>query len=202
MESRKVIAKNILGKVIESHYMIYEDGRLWSSLKKRDNGWIRPQVNRSGYVIYHAVLDPFGKTYFAHTLVALAFIGNPPDDKHEINHKDLDKRNNHWSNLEWCTHSYNILHARKAKHWEPGRRGFKHSDEAKAKMSKSKCKPVLCYKADNVEEKLVFGSIGEWAEHFGVDRSVYRRVAGRLRPWRGWFIQYIYKPEVEEYMGK
>lgn len=47
-----------------------------------------------------------------HRLVALAFIGNPPDEERiYVNHKDGIPWNNHYSNLEWVTSSENILHA-------------------------------------------------------------------------------------------
>lgn len=42
--------------------------------------------------------------------VALLFIPNP-DNKPEVNHKDGNKLNNHYSNLEWVTSSENSLHA-------------------------------------------------------------------------------------------
>lgn len=45
-----------------------------------------------------------------HKLVAEAFLGNKPP-KHEINHKDGNKSNNHASNLEYVTHKENIRHA-------------------------------------------------------------------------------------------
>jgi len=48
------------------------------------------------------------KTISVHRIVCLAFLG--PSDL-EVNHIDGDPSNNHISNLEYVTHSENLLHA-------------------------------------------------------------------------------------------
>lgn len=63
-------------------------------------------VNKKGYV----TVALYRQMYSVHRLVAQAFIHNP-DNKPEVNHKDLDKTNNNDWNLEWMTHSENMQHA-------------------------------------------------------------------------------------------
>lgn len=54
------------------------------------------------------------KTITIHRLVAIAFIPNP-DSKPQVNHKDGNKFNNVFNNLEWVTSSENLIHALETK---------------------------------------------------------------------------------------
>ena len=52
------------------------------------------------------------KSVVVHRLVAKAFVPNP-NGYPQVNHKDGNKHNNHFDNLEWVTGSMNLLHAHK-----------------------------------------------------------------------------------------
>lgn len=69
---------------------------------------MKPFLNNSGYLRIR-LFDKNGKAkaYYIHRLVAEAFIPNPKDLP-QVNHKDCNKLNNHFSNLEWCSQKYNI----------------------------------------------------------------------------------------------
>jgi len=92
-----------------------------------------PQLNKDGYH-YTQLVNEKGerKHFFIHQLVALAFIDNPHNLK-IINHKDENKTNNHYSNLEWCTIKYNNLYNNR-------------QDKINIKLQNVKsCKPILQY---------------------------------------------------------
>lgn len=69
-------------------------------------------INSSGYKKISYYNDGEFKNYYLHRLIAMAFIPNP-ENKPFVNHKDGNKLNNNIDNLEWCTHSENIIHAYK-----------------------------------------------------------------------------------------
>jgi len=105
-------------------YKIRNDGTIISYLKKSLGSYgyficdepqriLKPEIavnkkrkKQDGYLR----LNLRSKQYSVHQLVALAFIPNP-ENKLEVNHKDGNKLHCHEDNLEWATHSENIIHA-------------------------------------------------------------------------------------------
>lgn len=82
----------------------------FGKVKIQSNGKLLKLIERGGY--YRVVLINKGKYKHVsiHRIVGQLFIPNP-ENKPQINHIDYDKKNNHVSNLEWCTHNENIAHA-------------------------------------------------------------------------------------------
>lgn len=97
-------------------YTIYENGEVHSG---KQDLILAPRDNQNGYQI--VTLDK--EQLLVHRLVALHFLPNPYEYS-QVNHKDGDKKNNHVSNLEWCSAEQNIQHA-----LETGlKRGYVHVD--------------------------------------------------------------------------
>lgn len=64
----------------------------------------------AGYLQFAFVKKKERKAFKVHYIVASVFIENP-NSYNEINHKDGNKHNNHYTNLEWCSRSQNVKHS-------------------------------------------------------------------------------------------
>lgn len=72
---------------------------------------IVPHLNKDGYPIVTVGKNPrVGKPI--HLLVAMLFVDGYKDG-YEVNHKDFDRTNYHYSNLEWVSHKDNINYSYK-----------------------------------------------------------------------------------------
>lgn len=124
-------------------YSVREDGDVVSHLYNKEK-LLKGLVKKDGYKQYFLKynVQRRGKWMYAHRLVAQLYVPNP-DNLPEVNHKDRNKLNNHYLNLEWCTHRYNIQHSfdtgRKTKtgadHWNTGKPVSEHT---RAKMSEKR----------------------------------------------------------------
>jgi len=68
------------------------------------------QDNGKGYKQIYVCINTKRKVFYIHRLVAKYFLKETKDKK-QVNHKDMDKSNNHYMNLEWCTAQENSTHA-------------------------------------------------------------------------------------------
>lgn len=111
------IFKDIYG--FEGLYQVSNFGNIKSLPKSGGNAYkeklLKKEKIKEKHTTYERVtLSKDGKTarYSVHRLVAKAFIENTLDKPH-INHIDNNGENNNVYNLEWCTHSENMIHAYK-----------------------------------------------------------------------------------------
>lgn len=71
---------------------------------------LTPKLTNAGYYSVSLSKDGKQKDYLVHRLVASAFLGNS-SNLPEVNHINGIKTDNRLENLEWCSKSYNQLHA-------------------------------------------------------------------------------------------
>lgn len=93
----------------DGKYYISDCGRVYSTSK---NDFV-PQSKIDKKHRYHDVKlykDGVNKHYLVHRLVAESFVPKV-DGCNEVNHIDNNQTNNHYTNLEWCTHKDNMNHA-------------------------------------------------------------------------------------------
>lgn len=93
----------------ECKYAIDEYGNIYSY--KKGNSELKKlarHINRNGYPDIGLSLNGEIRTFRVHRLVADVYLG---ESKMIVNHKDGNKLNNHYSNLERSTHSKNTKHA-------------------------------------------------------------------------------------------
>lgn len=88
-------------------YVVSNSGKVFSI---KSNLELRPLTMRDGYKAVRLFKNGRAKSMQVHRLVASAFIDNPLN-KPQVNHKDGDKQNNYFLNLEWNTASENQIHA-------------------------------------------------------------------------------------------
>ena len=126
---------------------------------------------RSGRGYLSVCLRDGKNTYrkYIHRMVAECFVLNPTPKYTYVNHKDGDKTNNYYLNLEWCDCSLNNQHAYNT--------GLKDRGEGfyNAKLSE-----------DNVIEILHTGKDGtyqEIADRYGVSKATIRDVLTR-KTWK------------------
>lgn len=164
--------KDVVG--YEGYYMVSSCGEVKSVDREIKHGGSGKKAIRKGSMKnktensdgYYAVnLCKYGKTksFRLHRLVALSFLKNDEVNKNEVNHIDGNRKNNHFSNLEWVTHGENVRHSYKL--------GNKCSKGEKNGMSKLKKEDINTIK--DLSKKGMTGV--EISKIYGVSSSsIYR----------------------------
>ena len=93
----------------EGKYQVSTWGRV-RSLCNNKVRILKPYKNEKGYLKVQLCLNGKSKKFRVNRLVATAFIPNLYDLP-QVNHKDGNKLNNSYTNLEWTTDEINKKHA-------------------------------------------------------------------------------------------
>jgi hypothetical protein len=91
-------------------------------------------ATKSGYLTCSIRVGGKKATTTVQRLVLLAFVGPPPTDLHEANHKNGRKDDNRVENLEWVTRLENMRHA-----WDTGLMKKRGPANAGAQTDRQSC---------------------------------------------------------------
>lgn len=92
-------------KGYDGKYYVSNYGRIKSTYHASEK-FLSPRDAGKGYMQVALFKDHKAKNFFVHRIVAEHFVENPNGFEF-VNHKDENKGNNVYSNLEWCNASYN-----------------------------------------------------------------------------------------------
>ena len=164
-------------------------GRMVSSLGRirSQNGIVsRGSRTKQGYHVTSLTRER--RTEYVHRLVALAFLGQPENvNRHQVNHKDLDKGNNAVQNLEHVTPAENMAHRYASSDTRP------RSD---AKPVESRC----CGRSD---EWRLHVSTKSAADALGVSpTNIYHCLAHRRRHTGGFEFRLAKAAEIKHLPGE
>lgn len=158
----------------EGLYSTSDDGRVYSHRAAR---FLNPSMSRGQrYLFVHLRNGNEDSHYSVHRLVALTWLGPPPSNRHQVNHRDGNRQNNSSSNLEWCTPSENVAHA-----WKIGLTKFTETKlaqaRAAAKASQKARRILTSAEALNIRTRVAGGAVqSSLAVEFGVSPMTVSRI--------------------------
>ncbi len=109
MEFWAAISDQSIPNIVPNRYWISTFGRIWNMNRHNFMGY---SMHMKGYwQIALPTIDNIRITRKIHRIIMTTFCYFPGCEKYEVNHIDGCKTNNMITNLEWCTHSENTIHA-------------------------------------------------------------------------------------------
>lgn len=170
--------KNLEG--FGSRYSISDCGEVYSHTLK---SIMSQHYNKHGYKRIF-LIDECGdrRGYYVHRLVAETFCVGFSEEL-EVNHKDLNRGNNHYTNLEWATRLENIRYSVD--------RGTISTKKAVETLKRPIVK--LSPRGEYVSE---YGSIQEAVNKYSIDQSSISKVCMKQRKTAGGYV-WRYKEDYE-----
>lgn len=130
----------------------------------------------SGYLCVFLAANGKKSKMYIHHIIARTFLA-PCEGKLQVNHKDGNKTNNAYTNLEWCTPKENVRHA-----FMTGLSSPHHNQKNKKKVEV----------VDKYGHKMIFDSVADAARFIGVAQSgVSRTCSGRCKHAAGFECKFV-----------
>lgn len=160
-------------------YEVSEHGdvrRITASKTRQSGARLRGFIDPDGYLRFQ-LMDRSGakRTVIAHRLVAEAFIGPQPSERHEVAHSNGSRIANHYSNLRWAlpveNHADRVVHGTSAAGERNGRATICEAD-------------VRAIRREYREIKIARnGAVSDLERRFGLCRATIVRIATG-KSWR------------------
>lgn len=132
---------------------------------------LKPKISRHGYEKVTLRKNGNSRDFFIHRLVGECFL-DKPNGKCEINHKDTNRKNNVFTNLEWVTHKENQNNPLSVIK-QIGKNNHRYR---KDNYSKTHSYQIIC-----LETKIYYRSIREASRKTGIPfASIQQHLKGRL----------------------
>lgn len=166
-------------KDIDGYKGIYQISSYGKVRSLKSNKLRKLIEDRDGYLWVALYKNKKQKIFFVHRLVADAFIENNKN-KPQVNHKDENKKNNRYDNLEWVTAKENINY---------GNRTYKASQKHN--------KPIRVIYRDGTYE--IWESATIFANAFGLNRdSISDNIRNKRMTRTGLLFEYVndYNPDM------
>lgn len=184
----KEVWKDIEG--YEGYYQVSNLGRVRSLDRtvKQQEGFTqnikgamkKPYTRKDGYQSVFLYKNNKGNRQYVHRLVAKAFIPNPKEYE-IINHIDEKPNNNHYKNLEWCDHQYNLTYGDKVER-------VTNSEGYKRRTQRLR-KPI--YVVDKEGNRKWYDSLTSAARELDLDTaSITACLKGRNQTHKGYSYEY------------
>lgn len=131
------------------------------SIRLKKETFMNLPSNSDGYPMVQLSANGVTKTTTVHILVAKAFVPNPLNLP-IVNHKDGNKRNICYKNLEWVTAQENVIHA-----WATGlNKSIKGEQKPQSKLKNADI-PLIRTMAKEKSQRYI-------ADYFGVTQSTIK----------------------------
>jgi hypothetical protein len=179
-------------KRLEKTIKIQRNGKVHNCTKKEI---ILKPTKIKGYLYGNILVVENGKDItkkkLIHRLVAVAFLGNHPKGKNQVNHIDGKKDNNHIDNLEWCSPKENMKHAKELGLVREQYKGWENK----------KSFPIHQIDSNTNEIVASFGSIREAGRMMNVRyQSIMYNLNKKGKTYKGYIWKRIPKSKIKQYL--
>lgn len=180
---------NEIWKPVKHYEDLYEISNYGRVRSLTSGKYLTQHDNGRGYLSVNLWKNDKSKREYVHRLVALAFIPNP-EGKPQVNHRDEDKQNNYYENLEWVTCKENNNYGTHIERvvntciqngvYEQFSARMKANNPNKGQFQRGKnayAKKVIC-------DGVIFDCLKDCAEFYGINYGTFRNYLCRAMPKR------------------